>query len=242
MSVHSGGGTRPDPAGLRHNYERGGMLLRPRRDGVPAFWSAGLRLRMLNVSGERFTILFVCTGNLCRSPMAEAFARHRLNAVLGDEAGDFAVVSAGAQALAGEPPAGRVLDVLDEWGVQPGACSARPLSTGLVSRADLVLTAERAHRGAVVSLVPAAADNTFMLREFARLAENIGAGDLPGDDAVTRAHQLVRTAATRRAQPMAADAHDDEIPDPLSGEVEEFRACARMIERTLGAPLSLLGR
>lgn len=194
------------------------------------------------MAGERFTILFVCTGNLCRSPMAEAFARHRLDTDLGDQAGDFAVVSAGARALVGEPPAGRVLDVLDEWGVEPGACSARPLSTDLVGRADLVLTAERAHRAAVVSLVPAAADSTFTLREFARLAELIGAGDLPGHGPVTRAHQLVRTAATHRARPPVADAHDDEIPDPLSGEVEEFRACARMIEQTVRGPLSLLRR
>ncbi|MDQ7794186.1 MAG: low molecular weight protein arginine phosphatase [bacterium] len=105
-------------------------------------------------------ILVVCSGNTCRSPMAAALLATRLGAgrqILA--AGTAAVPGSGASALA--------IQVMGERGLDLGGHRARILSRDLVEQADLVLTMTRAHRQAVLDLVPGAADRTFTLREYA---------------------------------------------------------------------------
>src|SRR4051794_35290398 len=119
-----------------------------------------------------FDLLFVCTGNICRSPTAELVAAARLPSER------FRVHSAGTSGLDGyaiEPGAARALRPL---GIGCDAFRARRLTADMVRAADLVLTATRDHRAAVVALVPEAREYTYTMREYARL---LGA-DLVGDD------------------------------------------------------------
>ena len=121
---------------------------------------------------ERFDLLFVCTGNICRSPTAELLAASRLPAER------FRVHSAGTRGLDGwpiEPGAARPLSGL---GIGCDTFRARRLTREMVAGADLVLTATAEHRDAVVALVPDAREYTYTLRQFAR---TLGA-DLSGDD------------------------------------------------------------
>lgn len=167
--------------------------------------------------GTPFHLLFVCTGNLCRSPFAEILGRHLLLRHLGRDAADFTVSSAGVGAVvgAGMHPDSRA--ELTPWGLHGAAAeafTARQLHPEMIERADLVLALTPRHRSAVVQQAPRALSTAFSLREFARLTDLVDRAGLP-PVAVDRARALVGRA--RLARPLAAGhpADHDEIPDPI---------------------------
>jgi protein-tyrosine-phosphatase len=96
-----------------------------------------------------FNLLFVCTGNTCRSPMAAALARHAL-----EERGwaHVNVASAGTSALAGSPASEAVPEVLRERGIDPGHHEAQELTAELVDWADSILVMSTSHHQAVLAL------------------------------------------------------------------------------------------
>src|SRR5438067_4107675 len=104
-----------------------------------------------------FRILFVCTGNVCRSPVAEIFTRQILREKLGEAAAGFVVTSAGTNSLPGAKIDSRSAATLTAYGLGDAAHSfrTRRLDPQMVLQADLVLTAERKHRRSVVTLEPA---------------------------------------------------------------------------------------
>ncbi|MBU6399114.1 MAG: ribose 5-phosphate isomerase B [Verrucomicrobia bacterium] len=107
------------------------------------------------------TILFVCTGNLCRSPMAEALFRH---AVKGSA--KYTVLSAGVGAVDGLPPSPHAVRAVNDLGIDISRQRSRRLTRELVQEADYIFGMTHAHVDAVVLLYPQAAEKTFLLREF----------------------------------------------------------------------------
>lgn len=107
-------------------------------------------------------ILFVCTGNTCRSPMAAS--------ILGDLARrrglDLEADSAGLSPLAGEPPA-ETIRVLDEIGVPAAPRRPRGLDAASVAAADLILGMERRHVDRILERFPEAAGKVRLLAEYA---------------------------------------------------------------------------
>ena len=107
------------------------------------------------------TILFLCTGNVCRSPMAEGLFRH---AVKGR--GEFRIVSAGIGAVDGELPTQHSVQAMREIGINISHQRSRALTSELVRSADLILGMTHSHTDTVALLYPKAAEKTFLLREF----------------------------------------------------------------------------
>jgi glycine hydroxymethyltransferase len=107
------------------------------------------------------TILFVCTGNICRSPMAEGLFRH---AVKGR--GDYQVFSAGVGAVEGLPPSENAVLALRQLGIDITKQRSRMLSSELVQKADFIFGMTHSHVDAILLLYPQAAEKTFLLREF----------------------------------------------------------------------------
>jgi glycine hydroxymethyltransferase len=107
------------------------------------------------------TILFICTGNVCRSPMAEALFRHATNG-----RGEFRVLSAGLGAMDGQPPTPHSVAAMRELGVDISSQRSRALTTGLLQQADYIFGMTRSHVDTIGLLYPAAAEKTFLLREF----------------------------------------------------------------------------
>lgn len=96
-----------------------------------------------------YNLLFVCTGNTCRSPMAEALARH---AAAERGWSELEVSSAGIAAMEGAPASAEVPEVLAEAGVDPMEHRAQALTPGLVDWADAVLVMGPRHQAAVEEL------------------------------------------------------------------------------------------
>jgi protein-tyrosine phosphatase len=141
-----------------------------------------------------FRVLHVCTGNICRSPMAERLMRSMLDAAWPEQAPRFVIESAGTWGHSGSPMEPHALTTLAGLGADGTGFLARELVADHVAGADLVLGATRDHRAAAVVLHPRAAARTFTLREFARLTLDVDGAGLPDDDAVERARALVRAA------------------------------------------------
>jgi protein-tyrosine phosphatase len=114
------------------------------------------------------SIVFVCTGNTCRSPMAEALCRHLISQRLGctaEELEDRGVVvsSAGISATMGGRPAAEAVEVMSAMGVNLSHHVSQPLSEQLVHHADVIWTMTRSHRQAILSQWPYAADRVRVL-------------------------------------------------------------------------------
>ncbi len=107
------------------------------------------------------TILFVCTGNVCRSPMAEGLFRHAARG-----RGEYRVLSAGLGAVEGQPPSPYAIQAVKELGIDISGLRSRLLSPGLVQQANYVFGMTHSHINTVMLLYPQAAEKTFLLREF----------------------------------------------------------------------------
>ena len=204
-----------------------------------------------------FRILVVCTGNVCRSPMAEVMLRQQLQERLKDRAEDLSVSSAGTLGLIGEPiqPQARDLLLADLPAAQlrPGphglerdvfGFRARRLEPELLDGVDLVLGAAREHRSAAVGMAPHLVCKAFTVLELARLAgpaaRAIRARDAdPPPDVHGR--QLVERAAALRAtvRPLHADA--DDIPDPFGHQSDKFEQVAVQLRAAVESIVDGLG-
>ena len=107
-------------------------------------------------------ILFVCTGNSCRSVMAEGLFKH----MTADRAGEFSVSSAGISAVDGYPASDQTIRVMKEEGVDVSKHQSRRLTLEMVKSVDRIYTMEMMHKEFVLRLCPNAAGKVFLLTEF----------------------------------------------------------------------------
>ncbi|OHB81073.1 MAG: threonylcarbamoyl-AMP synthase [Planctomycetes bacterium RBG_16_64_10] len=119
-----------------------------------------------------FMVLIVCTGNTCRSPMAEVLTRKLVADRLGCNTAELdargvVVISAGLAAVAGGRPSLEAVTVMNEMGLALSDHESQPLTEQLVRHADTILTMTAAHRQAIVSHWPDAAPRTQLLRRDA---------------------------------------------------------------------------
>lgn len=190
---------------------------------------------------DLFRLLFVCTGNICRSAAAERLARAGLATRLGPAAA-IEVTSAGTHGLVGEAMDADAAAALRALGGDPDGFVARRLDATSVAGVDLVLTATRAHRAAVVRQAPTLLRRTFTIREFARLAAAVDRAALPADAAgPERLRVAVEEAAALRgllAPPASPD--EDDVTDPYGGPSGLHETTLRTLVAALGPTIDLL--
>jgi protein-tyrosine phosphatase len=192
-----------------------------------------------------FHILTVCSGNICRSPMAEQLLR----AGLSDYPG-ITVTSAGTVGLVGEPMDQRAVDLAVSLGVTDAADHvARELNEQQIREADVVFAMSREHRRAIVQLHPRASRYTFTIREFARIAAEVTDADLtdatllPRDEVAGRFAAAVEAAASLRGivTPLL-DAEDDDVVDPYRRSDDVYALSGKQLVPAVMATLSLFDR
>ncbi|MFJ2959926.1 protein-tyrosine-phosphatase [Streptomyces sp. NPDC087270] len=185
-------------------------------------------------------VLHVCTGNVCRSPIAERLMRHGLAQRLGAGADAILVESAGTWGHEGAPMEVHAAAVLAEHGADPAHFTGRELLDDHVIDADLVLTATRDHRAQVISMGHAAGLRTFTLKEFTRLVRAIDPATLPDGSVTERARALVRAAAALRGWLLAPSPDADEVHDPYGAPISYFRSIGEEIHDALDPVVTAL--
>jgi protein-tyrosine-phosphatase len=110
-------------------------------------------------------VLFVCTGNICRSPMAEGLLKKMRS--------DFSVSSAGVSSMDGWNAMPEAVDVMQGHGVDISNHRARQVTEEMVRDADLVLAMARHHREMLKNMFPESEEKIFTLKEYAGIGTDI---------------------------------------------------------------------
>ena len=176
-------------------------------------------------STDTARVLLVCTGNVCRSPLAELLLRRTFADCPGLE---FA--SAGTAALTDGGMPAPACDVAEGWGIARDRAEAhvpRQLTEQLIADFDVVLALTREHRAAVVRLLPRANRFTFTLPEAARLLESAAHTSAPLPRTVAELLEAMR--AERGYAPMPADPADDDVIDPYLRPPDVYARSAAQI-------------
>ncbi|SDP36564.1 protein-tyrosine phosphatase [Microbacterium testaceum StLB037] len=172
-------------------------------------------------------ILTVCTGNVCRSPVAAQLLATRLGDL------DVEFQSAGTRARNGMSMTSGAMALATNRGVDPAttlAHRARLLADSHLRGTDLLLGMAREHRREIVELAPSSMRRTFTIRELARLCEAITDDDLRGawsqaersnEPGVRLEFMLRLIAAQRGVAPEPVTVLDDDVVDPY-GRSPEF--------------------
>ncbi|HEX2050672.1 MAG TPA: hypothetical protein VHJ34_08585 [Actinomycetota bacterium] len=171
------------------------------------------------MSPERFAIVFVCTGNQCRSAMAEAFVRAAAAGAPVD------VSSAGTLGIDGAPSPRHTVAAMAELGVDLSAHRSRGVQGAGLERADLVVGFELAHAAAAVVEGGAAPERVFGLVELVELLD--GVAEPAEREPVARARALVRAAHARRR--MVRRVGGEEVADPIGRTAQVHRDTAARV-------------
>lgn len=177
-------------------------------------------------------ILFVCTGNICRSPTAErltlAYAATRL-----PDPAQLSAESAGIRAVYGSPMHPLAELVLTGLGGDARNFEARQLDPEQVAAADVILTMTREQRRTVLNTSPRALSRTFTLREARSLIELVPRSALaPAADLTGRGRDLIAEMVRQRASRHATRRLDD-IRDPIGADPETFLKVGDQIATSL---------
>ena len=166
------------------------------------------------------TVLFVCSGNICRSPTAAAL----LTARLAGRVEDVSVTSAGTLDL-GEPSPEEVVVAAAELGADVGTHHGHRFTPDELTGADLIVGMAREHVRQVVLAQPPVFSRTFTLPELVRRGHDRGRrGRLESlNDWLARVHE------GRRHADLLGDSDEDDVPDPMGGSTGEYRASAKQI-------------
>jgi len=114
-------------------------------------------------------ILFVCTGNTCRSPMAAALLREMLAE---RSIKDINVASAGIAAMPGDKASPNAVKAVSELGVDLDGHRSKQIDEELLKTSDLILTMTESHKLAVKSWEPSVWDKTYTLKEYAEMEDS----------------------------------------------------------------------
>ncbi|MFW6113610.1 MAG: hypothetical protein ACOC78_01650 [Actinomycetota bacterium] len=203
-------------------------------------------------------ILFICTGNICRSVMAESFMRSGLAA--GNHEADVKLNSAGLEAEEGMAPPREVIDVMRDYHLDVSEHRAHRLMQEDVDGADLILTMTLHNTQRFLTVHQEAVNKAFTLREFVIQGERKG-GELEDKEPESRLREL-RGAIRNLEGFMTEDGdigkqlrlfflhyfhiydHELSVDDPL-GQSQEFmkrtaEEIRQLVDRMMGSDLLAL--
>lgn len=175
-------------------------------------------------------VAFICTGNICRSPMAEVLLRARLATV----APEVVVGSAGLL-FNGRPAESHAVRTLAKRGLDLSSHAAQTISADLLRDASVIIGMERMHVLKVADLDPDLFARSFTLPELVASTDVMG----PRPGHVALRSWVERAGSLRTRDNYTAPEPSTEVADPMGGTSRAFRACADEIDQLLEAFVDL---
>jgi len=151
------------------------------------------------------TVLFVCTGNTCRSVMAEGIFKKMLKERAGDNT-RLNIISAGIFALPGISPTSEAISVMFEQGIDISQYHAQELQEELIKKVDVILVMTNEHKEYIHKEFPFAQNKTFLLKKF---------------------------TLNNKSECNQNNEKDYEIIDPIGRKIEFYRIVARELKKNL---------
>jgi protein-tyrosine phosphatase len=187
----------------------------------------------MSASKATFKVIFVCTGNICRSPMAEQMLIQKAE----KNKLPIKVVSAGVMAMTGDPMTPQSADAMTIRGFTPTKHISQDLTPKLLEEADLVLTATLDHRSAIARMLPKASKYSFTIDEFARLTSFLRA-DPEFQEEFKRKSKETRDQYLKRAMQEAVllrgmvptNLDPKDVIDPYGESIEVYNQVAEHID------------
>jgi len=181
-------------------------------------------------------VLFVCTGNICRSPMAEGFLQRRLSEVVADPLdGRVRIHSAGTRATLGSSPR-EVVSAAADFDVDLSGHRSRQMDAALLAQADLVIGMAREHVREAALTGAGAFHKSFTLRELLRRAADTG-GPRGGEPLTD---WLAVLGAGRTTAELMGSSRSDDVSDPYGGPQRGYDASAVVIDELVTVLAQLL--
>jgi len=169
---------------------------------------------------EKFKVLFVCTGNSCRSPMAEGILKRMLGE---NKLDNFEVFSAGTYNMNGAPPSLFAIEVAKNRSVDLSRHRSRQLSRRILREADLILAMSDVHLKAIREMDEKALEKTYLLKTFPSRQR--------------RDFQHPTNAGDFQQDRLTSDEDDSQsvwyIKDPIGGSMEDYNLCFLEIENEI---------
>lgn len=181
---------------------------------------------LVNYADDATRILFVCTGNTCRSPMAEAIMKHMIQKDGREQ--DFEVLSAGIMAQTGEGASNLAWQTMSEMGLDISWHRARQLNSSMMQEAHLVFTMTKAHKELLSYQYPDCAGKIWLVTEY---AEVIKRGLF--DQVLQKEPEEKDSNSETQSREQTGELAVPEIFDPYGYDIATYQQCAYQLQENL---------